>query len=83
MKVNQSEKGNVITLVMGSPKDYRLLKAFLHLDHFINSYDDVSLDEVITMVAEDEMSIEDHIGELSHEIASDSSFDDGIVKDAD
>lgn len=73
---------NVITLVIDKPKDLRLLKAFLHLDHFVETYNDESLEEVINMVATDETELERHMDELQGEIANDSTFDEGIIPDA-
>ncbi len=82
MKIEDMTNG-AYRLRVENEKDMRLLKAFLHLDHFINAYDDPSLHEAINMIATDETDIEDHISELSREIASDSTFDDGLVDDSD
>lgn len=63
-------------------KDLRMLKAFIHLDHFIINYDDASLHEAINMIATDEEELETHINELAKEIAADSTFDDEDVDQA-
>jgi hypothetical protein len=80
MKV--TTQGNNYILRIDDPKDLRLLKAFLHLDHFINTYEDDSLEAVINMVATDEVELDRHMDELQGEIANDSTFDEGLIPDA-